>query len=595
MASIHSGIRETCRAPNAVTELPRRAPNETHFVFENGEDLVRLCQWAKQESYHLCTLVVTDERQLEDNAFKVWYVLHSAQQELVILEYALQDSRQPFSFPSIQATFPCVELLEREVFDLFGVSPLDRMMTGGAVLHAPYPDELHPLWANKSQAALKARINSQAARQPDAPGREHLPAGMFYLPVGPIHAGVIEAGHFRFHVAGEVIEDLDLVLGYKHKGIEKLFETRYTLDTGWELAERVSGDSSFAHSMAYCQAVESLASIELPETVHLWRALFLELERIYNHITDVSALAQDMAFDLAASDIAVLRERIVRLNADLTGHRLLRKVNFPGGVVLNSVPNLDAIKSTVTEVTRTFLGLGKMVMDLAACRNRMITTGKLTKCEAEKFGATGLVARASGLCDHDLRLKLPFGAYASMEELRRLVSATVAIPEALQKPWANRGMPVFDGDLIGDVLARFVIRVAEVETSANIIRLLLDRMRSSPSFYAEVSPQRRPAYERRMVESLRHVQNYEFGLGYVEGWRGDIFYWVMKGPGDTIFRCKVRDPSVFNWPAMRLAIVRKRNEGDAYDPSGPPCWENILADFPLINKSFNLSYAGNDG
>jgi Ni,Fe-hydrogenase III large subunit len=428
-----------------------------------------------------------------------------------------------------------------------------------------------------------------------------LPDGMLFLPVGPIHAGIIEAGHFRFHVAGEVIENLDIRLGYKFRGLEKLFQAQYTVEKGYELAERVSGDSSFAHSMAYCQAAEALAGSEpLPRAALYWRGLFLELERIYNHINDVGALVHDMAFDLVASEIAVLREKIVRLNQHLTGHRLLHGVNRPGGIVLKPVPDLEALQTEAVNITSEFLLLGELIMKMPACRDRAFTTGILTGQQVKKFGATGLAARAScgaidilgtALADelrqHDFRLKHPQGVYKLHTKLCDEIRATIVTENT--KPSASfRRVQVFQKDLQGDVFARLALRVAEVETSSRIIQRLTSRMKKFPLNEPTLVE---PEY---FTRTLRKTPNFEFGIGFVEGWRGDIFYWLMKGPGNTIFRCKVRDPSLFNWPALRLTTIRKPKSEANGKPPNKDYWENILADFPLINKSFNLSYAGHD-
>jgi len=579
MAHIHSGIKKTCQKP--ALELPRRAANELHFVIEDNDDFIRLGEWAKQENYYLCTMVATDERALADHAYKLYYVLSASKENtLVILEQALRSPQYPAQYVSIRRFFPALEGLEQEAHDLFGLSPFDHRMITRFMLHAPYPPDLYPLRQNRSLEKLKEKIKNYrrpaAALKPAPP-----PEGTMFLPVGPIHAGVIEAGHFRFHIAGEVIEDLTIQLGYKHKGVEKLFETCYTLETGCELAERVSGDSSFAHSLAYCQAVEALAGVEPPKLALYWRGLFLELERLYNHIGDVAALVHDMAFDLVSSEIAVWREQVLQLNAKLTGHRLLRGVNRPGGVKFERVPNFKNVPATVNEITEPFLNLCKLVLDMPACRDRTITTGILTKAEAENFGVTGLAARASGLSRHDFRLKHPHGVYAHRQNLIDEISATV-MSEDKQSTRQSRKIPVFQEELQGDVYARLALRMAEVETSARLIARLVDDLKQlNASEFLLAEP---------LAGALREIPNFEFGLGFVEGWRGDIFYWLMKGPGNTIFRCKVRDPSLFNWPALRLAVIPKSKT----DPAEKGRWENILADFPLINKSFNLSYAGND-
>jgi Ni,Fe-hydrogenase III large subunit/Ni,Fe-hydrogenase III component G len=596
MSDIHDGVRQSCQKP--WLELPRRASNEFHFVITDGGDMERLCLWVKEQTYYLCTLVTNDERALEDHVFKLYYVFSAPEGYLVIFEHPLSDPKHPEQYPSIREVFPSVEELELEAYDMIGLSPQEYLTPHGFVLHEPYPADLYPLRPRRSLKALLEKIEN-TGRRPALP-LPQLPDGMLFLPVGPIHAGIIEAGHFRFHIAGEVIENLDIRLGYKHRGIEKLFQAQYTVEQGWELAEKVSGDSSFAHAMAYCEAAEALAGSEPPRAALYWRGLFLELERIYNHISDVGALVHDMAFDLVASEISVLREKMVRLNQYVTGHRLLRGVNRPGGIVLKRVPDLEALSTEVVNLTGEFLRLGELIMKMPACRDRAFTTGILTGQEVKKCGATGLVARAScgavdiagtALADelrqHDFRLKHLQGVYKLHPKLGDEIRNTIITDQA--KPSANfRRVRVFQKELQGDIFARMALRVAEVETSSRIIQRLASRMKKfATSEPVLIDPD-------IFTQSLRKTPNFEFGIGYVEGWRGDIFYWLMKGPGNTIFRCKVRDPSLFNWPALRLATIRKPKPEANGKPPNKGYWENILADFPLINKSFNLSYAGHD-
>ena len=275
--------------------------------------------------------------------------------------------------------------------------------------------------ASESEVASKRSIFESAA----------LPHGVQNLMVGPIHAGVIQPGQFRFHVAGEVIEDLDIRLGYAHRGIEKLFATHYTALTGHILAERVAGDASVAHTLAFCQAVEGLTgeTAPLPPAAACWRALLLEMERLYNHVGDAAALVHDMAFDLVASELAVLREQAVRLNATLTGHRLLRGAVHPGGVAICHPEALPDVVTRLGAIVERFLTvISKLVLANPACRARAETTGVLTAFEAREIGATGLPARASGLWRQDFRLRHPQGVYVEPElgtELRALIEQTI--------------------------------------------------------------------------------------------------------------------------------------------------------------------------
>lgn len=576
---IETGIQET--NITEPMELPRLLRNERHFVIPNGTDLLNLGKWARDHNYYLCTLAATDERLHEERTFKLYYILSAPDEsELVILEFPISDPKNPV-YPSLRNPFPAVIPLEKEIYDMFGVKPEGEPLDSadGFFLHASVyqaDEPLYPLRRSRPMKMLHKIIEDWAKPNPKQKAEKmQLPDGMLILPVGPIHAGVIEPGHFRFHVAGEVIEELSLRLGYKHRGIEKLFETHYTLENGWELAEKVSGDSSFAHSLAYCQAIECIAGVTSPQSALYRRGLFLELERIYNHIADVGALAHDMAYDKVASPIAALRETMAQFNQRLGGHRLLRKINRPGGVVLpSSVDDLQKTRRIVEAVTDEFLAFGEYLMENPECRERMLKAGILTSEEAKN--ATGLAARASGWFKHDFRLRHPQGAYKD-SEAQEILRATI-VPE--DEEYSNRQVPIYPHDLQGDVFARMAMRVAEVETSANLVKYFIQKLQS-------LNP-KEPSYV-PIEEELHNATNMDIGLGYVEGWRGDIVYFVVKGPGDTIFRCKVRDPSLFNWHIFSQTVIRKTKE------NAPQQYlENTLADFPLINKSFNLSYAGHD-
>ena len=585
-------IRDDVRALDlrSSVELPRRSPVETHLVIRDSDELLRLCHWAADQEYYLSTMTVCDERMLEDNVFKRYIVLSSPDGHLAILEQPLAPNS--VEYLSFRRAFPAVRPLELAARDLFGLRPTNELVEETFWHHAPYPPDLYPLRKNRATEQLVAQF---ARHQPAVERVTPPPDGVVHLIVGPIHAGIIEPGQFRFHVAGEVVEDVDITLGYKNRGIEKLFETGFQLTTGQRLAECVSGDSSFVHSMAYCQAVESLVDVTLPEATHYWRALLLELERLYNHVGDVGALIHDIAFDLIASEAAVMRERLLRLNERLTGSRLLRGVNHPGGVGIDSPWRLPEVIAAVSQIADAFLALlGRHILTNPACRNRYLTTGVLTEGDVRAVGATGLPARASGLRGQDFRTRHPYGAFALDgigDELRELVAQTFQDSRlAAQPSKAPRRVAVFPSDLSGDALARLLVRVAEVETSALIIR----RLAESIEGLGEGTP---TSLGSAFDQVLHRVASFEIGLGYAEGWRGDVFYFIMKGPGNTIFRCQPRDPSLYNWGALRRAVVRKKKEATTGNGHvrKTGVWENILADFPVINKSFNLSYAGYDG
>lgn len=556
-------------------ELPRREVNQRHFVIQDVEALRQLLDWANQQEYYLCNLFATDDRLLVDRAFKIYYVLSGTENEIIFLEYFVPDAAV-VTYRSVADIFRNAYPLEREICDMFGLvgqTSDGSELEASYILHRKsYPLRFYPLRRRRTLNNLLARLQKFSSPENDRPVA-HLPDGMLIVPVGPIHAGIIEAGHFPFHVAGEVVEELPLRLGYKHRGIEKLFETHYTLQTGWELAEKVSGNSSVAHAIAYCQAVENLTQLELSPAIYVWRALFLELERMYNHISDLGLLATGMAYEQAASSLATLRELFVHfINIPLSGNRFLRGLNRPGSVLPNSSVNLVDLYHIVEMITEEALEWGKRIMENQACRERMLTTGTLTRTEARY--ATGLACRASGWHQHDFRIRHPSPAYAS-PDIQHCLQETL-MPE---ETTSSRLAPVYSHDLKGDVFARLSFRVAELETSFHLIDKFIEKL----SVFKDSSPT-----TISLEMSLTRIPEMSMGLGYAEEWRGDVMYVIFKGMNNTIARCKVRDASTFNWHVFPQAVKRKQ------DNKNGKFLENILADFPLINKSFNLSYSGHD-
>jgi Ni,Fe-hydrogenase III large subunit/Ni,Fe-hydrogenase III component G len=432
-------------------------------------------------------------------------------------------------FHSITPHIHAAEWYEREIRDMFGLIPLGHPDMRRLVRHEHWPKGTHPLKKDfRCDTTLERAQGEYAFRKIEG-------EGVFEVPVGPIHAGIIESGHFRFSVAGEPIMQLELRHFWKHRGVEKLFEQR-TLTDAVPLAERVSGDTAVGHSLAYCQAVETLLGIDVPSRARYLRSLFLELERLHNHLGDIGAICNDTAYAVAHAHCSRLKERLMQLNDRLTGSRFLRGVNCVGGFSLDLTDQqmaqvtveLDAIEPDFSEVER-------ILFANASLTDRLETTGILTERTAWDHAAIGVVGRASGM-DRDIRRDRPFAAYAELQ------------PKVVLYRY-------------GDVRARMRVRMDELHESMRLIRDVRARMPHGP---VRTGSSRTPAPG-------------EWTLSAVEGWRGEILYMVMAGDQGQIHRCKVRDPSFVNWPAIQWAVLG-----------------NIIPDFPLINKSFNLSYAGND-
>ncbi|HSC33823.1 MAG TPA: hydrogenase large subunit, partial [Thermodesulfobacteriota bacterium] len=359
---------------------------------------------------------------------------------------------------------------------------------------------------------------------------------IYEIPVGPVHAGIIEPGHFRFSVIGEEIVSLEPKLGYKHKGTEKLFEVLSMADKV-RLSERVSGDTSFTHSLAFCQAVENLSGITVPERAKYLRVVYSEMERLANHLNDIGLIMLDAGYNFGGSNGARLREIVMQRCERLAGNRFLRGINTVGGVTRDITSEMSAeLLSGLKKVHGDFNDVIEIAESSFSLSNRLSGTGKLDREVALDHGVIGVTGRAIGIA-HDARLEYPYAAYDKLK-------FEVALEEE------------------GDVRARWSVRVKEVHSSMNIIE---QSLRSIPLNDDIISGG-------EMV-----LRRNSYGIGVAEGWRGDIVYFVATDAAGEVSRVDVRDPSFINWTVL------------GYAGKG-----NVVPDFPLINKSFNLSYSGND-
>ena len=349
-----------------------------------------------------------------------------------------------------------------------------------------------------------------------------------------MHAGIIEPGHFRFQVVGEKVLRLEERLGYVHKGIEKRFEALPVSDA-YRLAGRISGDSTVAYAWAFAQAIEAMAAVALPQRALWLRALCLERERLANHLGDLGYLGNDGGFAFGLAQFSRLKEDVLRLNAKGFGHRMLMDVVIPGGVARDLADTAaTAMREQSQVLAREIRVLRDIYDDHAGLQDRFRTCGEVSRALATKLGLVGFAGRASGLPD-DLRCDFPTPPYEAF---------------AVRKA-TNTG---------GDVAARVAVRFDEAFESLRLIGAMLDAM---------------PADE--IVIDLPPIPSFAFALGAIEGWRGPVVIAVETGQDGTIRRCHPHDPSWQNWPLLEHAVIG-----------------NIVPDFPLINKSFNLSYSGHD-
>jgi Ni,Fe-hydrogenase III large subunit/Ni,Fe-hydrogenase III component G len=451
---------------------------------------------------------------------------------IVVLSHKIADVAKPV-YTSIAQSFPAAARMERAVHDLLGISS-KTFDQRGWLRHGGWPGEVYPL-RRDVDGAQTYPVTSTPYPFVQVEGD-----GVHEIAVGPVHAGIIEPGHFRFSVVGEKVLRLEERLGYTHKGTAKLFESLSQKD-GHRLAARVSGDSAVAFSWAYCAAVEAISGTACPARALNLRALALEHERIANHLGDLGALGNDAGLAFGLTQFSRLKEDLLRANTEAFGERYLFNYILPGGVAADlpqrSYAHLVYFYRVLEhEVT----GLRTMYDEHGGLQDRFREAGYLDHDVAEKLGAVGLTARASGIA-RDLRVDHPWAPYD------RLATQVVTEPA-------------------GDVAARVLVRFGEIFESLRLCRALLGEL---PPASDETGP---------IATDLILAEPNRLGIGLIEGWRGPVMIALETGADGAIRRCHAHDPSWQNWPLLEYAILG-----------------NIVPDFPLINKSFNLSYSGQDG
>jgi len=431
------------------------------------------------------------------------------------------------SYAGLEPHFACASRMQRAMADLSGVRSSDPDARAW-LRHNAWPPDFHPL------------IDPPESLINHEPGVDVYPFvrvdgdGVHEIPVGPVHAGIIEPGHFRFSIVGEKVLRLEERLGYVHKAIERRFTELDILDAH-RLAARVSGDAAVAFSWAYCQALEAIAGINILPRAAWLRALCLELERIANHLGDLGALGNDAGFAFGLAQFSRLKEHLLRACDAALGERYLLNAIVPGGMGFDLGPiEARELKSAVTAIAREVSALRTIYDEHEGVRDRFTGAGIVTAELAARLGLTGLAGRASGQA-FDLRCDLPCAPYTEVEVTKI-------------------------GRSTGDVASRVAVRFDELEESARVIEHLLARLPAGACNETVPLP---PAGA--------------LGVGLIEGWRGPVLVALEAGTAGKIARCHPHDPSWQNWPVLEHAIIG-----------------NIVPDFPLINKSFNLSYSGHD-
>jgi Ni,Fe-hydrogenase III large subunit/Ni,Fe-hydrogenase III component G len=436
-------------------------------------------------------------------------------------------------FPDISDIFPAANRMQRAAFDLLGISATGASDRRKWLRHTAWRTDEFPL-RKDFVTGHRSPVTGHAVEADDYPFVRVEGEGVHEIPVGPVHAGTIEPGHFRFSIVGEGVLRLEERLGYKHKGIEKRFE-QMDLKEGARLAGRISGDSTVAYAWAYAMAVESSCGMTPPPRALWLRALLLERERVGQHLWDLGFMGNDAGLAFGLAQFSCLREDMLRTNAALFGHRYLMDTVVPGGVARDlDAEGIAGIRAEIDTLGKTVALLKGIYDEHAGLQDRFIDCGRVKPELADRLGLTGLAGRASGMA-WDLRAQFPPVPYEGFE----VRMAT------------HRN---------GDVAARATVRFEEIAESLRLIGLILAGL---------------PAGD--IAAPVPDVPENAFGIGWVEGWRGEVLLALETGANNRIRRCHAHDPSWQNWPLLERAVLG-----------------NIVPDFPLINKSFNLSYSGHD-
>lgn len=507
-----------------VSNEPEKEPacvRGDRIVFEvEAAGLLQAVEILKAGGMLLLTLAGTDERE-RDGSFKVYFEFyHFASRMQIGIQMSLNGVTP--EYPSITPIFPPAHWLERELKDMLGITAIGHPDLRRLAVHPDWPEDIYPLRKDFVPGTIVPRVQGEidlCLVEGD---------GLYEIPVGPVHAGIIEPGHFRFFAFGEDIINLQAQLFYTHRGVEKAAEGK-TVEDAILVAERVCGVCSTSHAAAFAQAVENIAGVDIPKRAKYIRTILLELERLYNHVGDIGNICAGVGFAYAISRGAILKERLMRLNLRLTGHRYLRGTLVPGGVKidfsdLSAFDELEGIEKDLRQLTKVILS-SQSVLD------RMQTTGVLAREWAVDLGAVGPSARAAGV-QRDVRADLPYAAY----------------------PYLDFEVPVQQE---GDVFCRFIQRCEECWQSFALVRQAVAQL---------------PQGE--LAVKLPDLAAYATGVGCTESARGADAHWVMIGPDNTVFSYRVRSASHCNWPVLPLCLPG-----------------NIVPDFPLVNKSFELCYA----
>lgn len=478
----------------------------------------RLKDWLSNVSRRLGLISSLDGSQL------VTFVLDTAEPSLQCWLTPLDDD----TYVSLTRSIPQAHWYERTLNDLFGISAIGHPRLKSVLRHPAYGEHFEPL-----RSAPPCR-NEQHAHKTDSSYLHVRGEGVYEIPVGPVHAGIIEPGHFRLNCLGETIVNLEIRLGFLHRGVEK----RLT-EVPWRnvrfVAESAASDSAAANALAHAVAIESIAGIAVPARAQYLRSLALEVERVAMHVGDLGGMGVDLGWGGFAASLSRLRGSALEMASLLSGQRFLRGFICPGGVTADPDARLGEFRRIGLLLAKELKPMLDMFFDNSRIHDRTVKIGEVSNSLAREFGLVGVAARGSGVA-YDARQHFPHGIYPEMA-------------------------PAIAMETGGDVLSRLKIRAAEIAASLDLMNKILDDIAGG-------------AICRELTDSL---PGNSIGAGIVEAFRGELIHLIFTGESGSISRYCIKDPSFNNWTALAIAA---RN--------------NLVADFPVCNKSFSLSYSGND-
>jgi Ni,Fe-hydrogenase III large subunit/Ni,Fe-hydrogenase III component G len=497
--------------------------NNELYVSISAQELQKAIPFLSSNGFELASLFCVQD--FNGLGFTLFYVFEKVGFKQVLV---IQTDLGGNEAVSIAKTYPSACWYEREVTDGFGITFQGAYDTRRLFLHETYPEGFHPLLKSFKNSKIRT---VESTEQNEYKFKPMTGEGVYHVAVGPVHAGIIEPGHFRFSVIGETIFNLEVRMFYKHRGLEKLAEGKSPLECV-KIAEAISGDETSANAVAYCMAVEQICDVEVPRRALQLRTVLLELERVYSLLGDLAGMCVDVAYPVGASPFFILREEIFRQNEALTGSRFQKGAVAVGGLAKDlTAESLKGLSAYLAAFKSRFEPATHIDSSFFSVIDRFETTGIVKHELLEPLHLTGPIARAAGK-SIDTRIDHPYGLYS---EYKHKCTTTES----------------------GDVLARFYIKTQEVQDSVRIIQAILSKLEDGP---ISVPIQVKDGYALTMVEAPR----------------GESIHWLYIKNG-KVDRYKVRTASFCNWQAIEHAVLG-----------------NIVPDFPLINKSMNLSYAGTD-